>query len=217
MSLINEALKRAEQDGPGQGTAPGRPGPKRPAGPGNQDPQKRRTSLGKVFLLGMVVIACVASLTYLSLPPEQKPVPSPSTGSQSPPAKPAEPAPAAGAENAVASDQVPEPTVEPPQPQLPLRLPEQLPVDAAPAASLLMQLAKQEPPRSRPPAPGAPSGDPASEFKLGGIMRSNGAGHAIVNGRMVSVGDMVDGARVVSIEKYHVVLEKAGTQFELRM
>ena len=48
-------------------------------------------------------------------------------------------------------------------------------------------------------------------------MRSGGLANAIINNRLVAAGDAIDGARVVSIEMFHVVLEKDGKQFVLRM
>lgn len=64
------------------------------------------------------------------------------------------------------------------------------------------------------PIPPTPKPEP---FKLGGILASDVGNYAIINKQMVSVGDEIDGARVITIDKYHVVLEKDGKRMVLRM
>ena len=57
----------------------------------------------------------------------------------------------------------------------------------------------------------------APAYRLGGILRSEVASHAIINDHMVGVGDEIDGARVLAIERYYVDLEKDGRRIRLRM
>ena len=81
-------------------------------------------------------------------------------------------------------------------------------------------------PRDPPPTAAAPSAAPptapvhvrrldAKDFKLGAILQSGNAAHAIVNDQLVSVGDEVDDATVVEIGKYHVVLRRDGQRVKL--
>ena len=75
-------------------------------------------------------------------------------------------------------------------------------------------------PTSRPAGEIAATSRPAfeaSQFQLGAILKSGDGAHAVINGHMVTVGDEVNGARVVVIGPYHVVLEKAGKRLSLRM
>jgi hypothetical protein len=63
----------------------------------------------------------------------------------------------------------------------------------------------------------APAGSGSQVFKLGGIMQFDGVAHALINDRLTRVGDVVDGARVVSIELRRVTLEKNGQLLVLEM
>ena len=57
---------------------------------------------------------------------------------------------------------------------------------------------------------------PASpEFVLNGIMYLEGSPRAIINDSMVEAGDMVNGARVVKIDKRNVLLEYNGVEMSL--
>ena len=57
----------------------------------------------------------------------------------------------------------------------------------------------------------------ASKFTLGGIVRIGGEAMATINGKLVRVGDTVDGGRVLAIESQSVEIESAGQKFSLRM
>jgi hypothetical protein len=57
----------------------------------------------------------------------------------------------------------------------------------------------------------------AGKFTLGGILRIGGEAMATINGKLVRVGDMVDGGRVVTIESQSVELESAGQRVSLRL
>jgi hypothetical protein len=48
-------------------------------------------------------------------------------------------------------------------------------------------------------------------------MHSGGTASAIINNHLVGIGEIVDGARVVIISRYHVELEKNGRKIILRM
>lgn len=55
------------------------------------------------------------------------------------------------------------------------------------------------------------------DFALNGIMYVEGAPRAIVNNSMVEVGDTVDGAKVLRIEKRSVVLQHSGSEITLSL
>jgi len=50
----------------------------------------------------------------------------------------------------------------------------------------------------------------SQQWRLGGILIGNGAPTAVINGKIVSAGDIVDGARVKEIMKDSVILEING-------
>ena len=52
-------------------------------------------------------------------------------------------------------------------------------------------------------------------WKLGGILYDNDSPSAIINKIIVRDGDIINGARVVQIEKESVILDKDGLQFTL--
>jgi len=66
------------------------------------------------------------------------------------------------------------------------------------------------------PAPVSPRTE-AAKFTLSGILRIGGQSMATINGKLVGVGDTVDGGRVLAIESQSVELESAGQRFSLRM
>jgi hypothetical protein len=69
--------------------------------------------------------------------------------------------------------------------------------------------APQAAPAPQAPKPAAPAFDP-SRYKLGGVVLGEEGETAILNGRLVQVGDTVDGAKVVKIAAKAVHLEIAG-------
>ncbi len=72
-------------------------------------------------------------------------------------------------------------------------------------------------PQTQPDA-AAPAKPPAPRFALSGIMRRGGAAPmATINGRLVTVGDSIDGAKVLDIGQRSVELEADGQQFTVRM
>ena len=58
---------------------------------------------------------------------------------------------------------------------------------------------------------------PKPEFRLSGIFYSSAQPAAIVNGQTVNVGDEVDGATVVSIERTIVTLQINGQRKTYRL
>lgn len=91
-------------------------------------------------------------------------------------------------------------TIEPPRPM----------ADTMPALAQAPAVTAAQPPEP-------PMIDAGSEFRLGGIIQSGGTAHALINDHMVAVGDELCGARVVSIQRNLVVLERAGKRMQLRM
>ncbi len=55
------------------------------------------------------------------------------------------------------------------------------------------------------------------QFVLGAVLASDRGACAIINNQMVSVGDEIDGAKVIEIGKHHVILLKAGKRIILRL
>lgn len=76
--------------------------------------------------------------------------------------------------------------------------------------------AKAEPTAAPPDPPATsrvlpPSGDRAAlRLRLGGVLRSDDGATAIVNDRFLKVGDTIEGAKVVKITQYGVTLERDG-------
>jgi hypothetical protein len=54
-------------------------------------------------------------------------------------------------------------------------------------------------------------------WSLTGIIDNGSTPLAFINGKMVKVGDLVDQARVVKIEKHKVTLSHNGTEIFLRV
>ena len=73
------------------------------------------------------------------------------------------------------------------------------------------------PPTVTPPQTAAP--EPASfpDFKLQSIIYRLNMPAVVINGEMLSVGDVIKGARVVNIERYTVTVEWQGEKRELRL
>jgi hypothetical protein len=215
MSLINDALKRAELDKRQPPSAP--PGervadyqfvataPARKARPARGYSVRNPLILAAVVALGLGGILGYAhwagqrpaQLAQAGGAPETQPdlkvtvAPSPLPNARSP-------------SPAVAPSATP---LTPANPTTP-------PVKPAPAAPVAARLPTPTPPPTV--ATSAPA-EGAAEFTLGGIVQSADSANAIVNDHLVTIGDEVNGAKVVSIKKYSVILEKDGKQITLRM
>jgi hypothetical protein len=80
-----------------------------------------------------------------------------------------------------------------------------------------------QPPMRTPPASAAPAGSPASMpaggggFRLSGIMSGPGSDAALINGQMVEVGQTIDGAKLVRVLGQAVELQVGERRFILRM
>lgn len=218
MSLINEALKRAEQD-KRRNDACEAPMPipvpaTRSGGSG---------ALKWVVLAG--AIAAAAAAVWYALPTGPADAPARAVARSTPEEHPAEPR------------QVSPVAVEKPKPS-----PEVKPVRVSPEAELAFAMTLEameycpEPellppgpadagPKQAPPAPAAPepaAKQPASKFDpnrlhLSGVMHSLDGGTAIINGAFVKVGQSIDGATVIRIDQYTVELEADGQRFFIRM
>ncbi|MCK4625586.1 MAG: hypothetical protein KAV00_09775 [Phycisphaerae bacterium] len=230
MSLINEALKRAEVIGQNTKT----PDAKRSThgiehlyddhATGRKPPpvavteeisrllRKDQTSLRGASALGVCVIASVAVIMHLTLPSEQR--------------SPVE----AEAGGATATLETQTPTADEKTEAAPDETPEKSTVAALQhaIAGVLNPSTAKTPENTPPPEPVEtiqPDTDErniddkpeAVKFTLSGILASGNKGYAIVNNQMVTVGDNIDGAKVITIGKHHVVLEKDSKQFTLRM
>ncbi len=82
------------------------------------------------------------------------------------------------------------------------------------------KLAKSSPPRESNGSPSRTSevGTKSSKgWSLTGIIDNGTTPFAFINGKMVKVGDLIDQARVVSIEKQKVTLSLNGSQFALKV
>jgi hypothetical protein len=243
MSLIDRALKEADRKcRPAAAAETFKPEAK-PAAP-EAPPPRRKTALPAAAFLVTVVLAAAAVLMYVAAPPmdgpdvpsqaraeegfetppppaairsgpsgdpaakpDREPRPRPADIDQTiralndyrPPAHKAAPAPADPPHRTVA----PAVTVAPLPADAPPARPAPGPDDSAPAA------ARQPPPAVAP--------TPATSYKLGGILRGGGLAHALVNGTLVTVGDEVDGATVIDIGQYHVVVQTDRQRIVLRM
>ena len=231
MSLINEALRRAQQE---RRTHPRRPRPlpvrpdaARPTPQAAPKPESKPTGGRGVIVLAVCVVATVAATMYLSLPPARPdaaadaspPVPAganvPVPVASPAPATPAAPADAIPSDLTRIKPALLETTlIPPPAPAAGAIVARPDPIAADPSASPVV--ASIDPPPSAPPA-ASPPGPARGTYTLGAILRSGGVSCAIVNDRLVAVGETIDGARVVAIEQYHVVLETPNRRLTLRM
>jgi hypothetical protein len=229
MSLINEALKRAEVVG--QHTK--RPAAKRSThgiehlyddqafGGGGASAlvtkeishllRKDQTSLRGASALGVCVIASVAVIMHLTLPPEQQ--------------SPVE----AKAGGATATLETQTPTANEETKAAPDKTSEKFTVAALQhAIADILDSSTAQTSGNTSPEPvetvqpdtderNAEDKPKVIQFTLSGILASGDEGYAIVNNQMVTVGDNIDDAKVITIGKHHVVLEKDGKRLTLRM
>jgi len=266
MSLINQALQRAEREKLAAG-AWGRDGPDVA---GTDLGRKQRGLRGSVVLAACVFLA-VGAVVYFTLPagpgggaarpaavdptveadPDEPAGPRderceeaaaalnrtlkaladfapPTCGvgdAGEPAAAKAEPAPAAAP--AVAAIRAPKAVVRPSPPVVTATAPPALPETAGVAVASVETsppAPAPKPPAARAPTPPAeakpvpaPAAADTDGLKLEGILRAGRQCHALINGKLVTVGDEIAGARIVGIERYHVVLERDARRFVLRM
>ena len=229
MSLINEALKRAEKDRGRSGDG----GRGRSDGNANRPDRPPRQGRQAVLILSAFVLAAVAIVMYVSLPPENRPQ-VPAAGHAAAP----DPADTTREVEVIAVEQtrIPEPTKVAAEhfasvretlaamndyKPTPAAAPAPAPVAAPPAAPVVPAPAPAPAPVVAPPPVASPAVEPApldpADFQLGAILRSGEDSHVLINNQLVGVGDQIDGAKVVEIGKYHVTIEKDGKRLTLRM
>jgi hypothetical protein len=242
MSLINDALKRAEAEkGPANPFAscrlpsmtgieptPGAEQAKQSPGPAVGEPAKdarpaRSSCQGRsAMLMAVMVLAALAGASYFAMKgrhtPQQAKAATPAAGTakMAPTARPA-----VNAQNVAkpAGGQL-LPDLQQPQ--------EQAQVAAGPEPKLESEPATAEPSANGPtaaravrgtgeaqPAPAAEKPKPA--YQLSAILQSSDGGKVLINNQLVGVGDEVDKATVVKIDPSGVILQKDGARITLRL
>ncbi|MDY7011703.1 MAG: hypothetical protein SVV80_13280 [Planctomycetota bacterium] len=241
MSLINEALKRADGIGPNTETQPPRRSTHNvehlydekvqtgsdPFETETEENPSRllrgsKTSLGGAAVLGVCVISVVAVIMHFTLPQDQQSPVEAEAGlrrtqlsSGVPADVPEMQIPPSGEENRTKHEKTMEKSDIAALQQTIAEVPRQ-----NTARTPEITTPPPEPVRVVPSAEGKqkPHVPKASDqLTLSGILASDGKRYAIINNQMVAVGDNINGVKVVGIGKYHVVLEKDGKQFTLRM
>jgi len=233
MSLINEALRRAEQQKRMSG---GRPAPAPARSPqaqmprwtdepivGQPAPRPRGSLRGATVLSACLILGLAAVLYMTQLPTTEAPsTPQPTVRDSGPSvATPTDTPRVAAPPAPVVNDPISVPTHVALTPIKPVA-PTSDTVEPLPTIPVGMTGVVAEAPAT-PSAPMTPLPvvrpkplDP-DEFKLGGILQTGDVIHAIVNNHLVAVGEVIDGAKVVDIGKYHVVLEMDGRRVTLRL
>lgn len=219
MSVIGDALRRAEEDGaaslPRAATdANGRQSGAEWSWSAAASPRSSRTTLAAGAILAIVAMMLIVP-PYLPtgdgassvLPPASRAVEN------------AAPGPAAGPRAAVLdSVAAPAIAVEPALPTVPLAL--------GGSTAVVVERPGMGPapqPRAQPAAPALPPASPASQvrvatadsaiarrFQLEGVMLSGSSRMAVVNGAIVEVGQTVDGAIVREIDRRYITVEIDG-------
>jgi len=223
MSLINEALQRAEAEKRSREGAGADDDDNLSVWPAPEDDipyifGRHQKGLRGAILLGGIVIATVAVVMYFSLPPVHNGL-SPARAGGAAGTAPARSQPASGPKATATAEAEGDVALTPPMPT-----PQAAPAATRPTPAVS---AKPTPPPVKTVVATAPAGAPPAaprdpplrpaNFKLGAILQSNGSGYALINNQMVTTGDVIDGARVVIIRKYHVVIERKGQRLVLRM
>lgn len=164
------------------------------SGHGEQTSGRPRTGLASALALGAMLVLLVGGLIYWS------------------------PAPAASsARHLTGDDEFPWPDLSAPAGAQPL-----ITVDPAGQSHLVLTSAPTGEPTSQIASPANLSPAPHAEtarptHRLGSILRTGAGAWAIVNDRLVQAGDVVDGAKVESIDEHTVVLDRQGEQIVLRL
>ncbi len=209
MSLIDDALKRAQAAGE---AAPGRPSGPRPWSPAplpDAGLARRRAALRWSGIGAAVVLAAVAAV-WLYRRESSSALPLPVAGGSG-----EEPAPAVAVAPTAAPTAPAAPTPLPARPR-PIRIPP--PVAEAPGESAagaeveptsVPQHAAQAITNGRTYA-GSVTPPGGGRIELGGIVWSEQEPRALLNDRIVAVGAYVEGFTVARIEEGRVVLEKDG-------
>jgi len=91
------------------------------------------------------------------------------------------------------------------------------PAPPAPEAAPPAAVEPARPPADMPPAKRPEKRIDPARFKLSGIMQTFDGGTAIINGAFIRVGQSIDGATVIRIDQHMVELEADGQRFRIRM
>ena len=236
MSLINEALRRAEQQkriGGGKPVPTSARGPVAPPSRWTDEPivdaptRRPRGGMRGATVLSACLILGLAAVLYMAQIPitEDPSTPQPTFRDSHPPVENATDAPFVAAPAAPVADAISVPThvaLTAIKPVLPTSAPPSDTVEPVPTIPVGMtgvvadaSVASQAP--LTPLTVIRPKPLNPDEFKLGAILQTGDVIHAIVNNHLVATGEDIDGAKVVDIGKYHVVLEKDGQRVTLRL
>ena len=237
MSLINEALKRAQMEKARTKADDHRPIPLAPA-VGEDIPRDRLRSIA-VAAAAVLVVTAVLAWTVL------RPMPVPADGAAelaraAAPLPPAAPAPTVELttlqtlvgprklcpDAAAAYEKTALALRDYQAPAAPLQV---LEADPEPAEAETVKVAEakapppveqvarvEEPPAQKPPPPPAQHAPPGN-YKLNGIMHGPSGPVAVINGYPVHIGEAIDGAKVVRIDRYSVILDIGGNRLVVRM
>jgi hypothetical protein len=217
MSLINDAIKRANQ------ANKDRQPPGNPAAPSPAEMQTVETSRSQpvggsmtsmLLIAGIVVFVLLGgSLLFLSMSgnrSNEAPVQSPVVATE-PPSPANTPVPEPGESLALTPAPMESPVADALQNPVP-----------PPSTTLPGQTAAAVAPLTAPPIVGSPLAQPAGprpfpELKLQGIYYRLRDPSVMINGQTLEIGDVVENARVIRIERKEVTLELDGQQKVLRL
>lgn len=229
MSLINEALKRAEQEKlrmPGQQQAPSALSPVRGAAAPRRGKQELVALAALVVLVGGWAGWRVLKADSAGASQDEPAVAQAAGGHMTAPGGPHDPVAAIAAKAAAAhhkstnAAKYHRPRTRAPKSPMrgPAALPKQRPEAHRPATPVKPQSDNPgEIPAAVEPAPPGAEELVASKFKLSGIMEGPAGAVAVINGYPIHLGEVIGEARLVKIGLYSVVLEVSGRRVTLRM
>ncbi|MCE5327137.1 MAG: general secretion pathway protein GspB [Planctomycetaceae bacterium] len=222
MSLINDALKRAEYEKARGAAAAGTPLPRCPS----PRPSPRHMSLAAkialvIFFLGGA--ALLAPLAAFHRPVAEAPLvlaTAPQTHAAMPPAAPSKHPLSTQAQSAQQKTLAGLKTYLPSPATQPAAATQVSPLPACPpavstASAADSVAAKRTAPVPAPPAP--PTRPATASFKLSGVMCGPSGPAAIINGHALQAGDRIDGATVVRIDQQSVLLNIDGQTVLVRL
>lgn len=212
MSLINDALKRAEADKPRRTQSDAQVPPLQPV----EAPSGTKSSpllLGGILLLGIGTVGIAAALWFngratpenkqTTSAPVQQPTaiqsPAPVIPQQATAVPTVQPSPVIQASQTVAVTQS-APAVAAPSTLAPAPQPQRTPPQKTPVAS-------QSPTASAAAQTGNPTAKP---IRLQSIFYRLRSPTVIINGKTLGIGDSVDGIKVVSIQRTSVEVQQNG-------
>jgi hypothetical protein len=184
--------------------------------PAPSGPSRILFSRSPIFLALGLAVAVGATLIMMSIVQREMGLPAAaSAGSRAKPAAQATTPPQkAAAAKAVAQESVRAATAPPAV----VQMTETPAATSAPAAPALLSVLPPPAPVPEEKTPPARSNNPpaaAARFRVSGIMSGPTGGAALINGRMIYVGQEIDGARLVRTTANTVMMEMDGVQFTL--